>query len=307
MTTTYGTTPAGFVRKPLAEILASIEAKAQEAFEAVTPGVKVVQTPQSPLGQLNGMMASLITSVWEMGEGVYQSYDPDQAEGARLDQLGRIRLLNRVTDEIDVDFRQAITNAGRARIDIADIERAVKDVPGVTWARVFVNDTSSVDPVHCVDPHTVSVAVIGGDDAAVAAAIREYVVPGVETFGNTLASAVVEGICRPIMFVRPVMVPIRLRIKLSETADRQGCPPPSFGALRQSIADQLSGPMKLANGDDLTMHVLRLAASCKFPHVEIVSATAFIPPNSTTPQALPIDVDFFHMLTVAAENIEIAP
>lgn len=300
--TTYGTTPVGFVRKPLADILATIEEKAEVVF-----GAGVIQTPQSPLGQLNGLMASIITTAWEIAEATYQSYDPDQAEGARLEQLGRIRLLERITGEADADYRQAITNAGRARIDLADIERAVKDVNGVTWAKVFVNETAAVDE-HGIDPHSIAVAVIGGDDTEVAAAIRAYVVPGISSYGNRLANVVVDGYCRPVMFVRPNTLRTSLHVQIKRTTDRLGCPPPATGTLRTTIAAQFAGQMRLANGESLTMHGVRIAASCAFPNIEVLAAYAGLPP-SVDAIVLPYKPGFFDMLEISADDIfvEVVP
>lgn len=300
--TTYGTTPVGFVRKPLADILADIEEKAAVVF-----GAGVIQTPESPLGQLNGLMASIITTAWEIAEATYQSYDPDQAEGSRLEQLGRIRLLERITGEADADYRQAITNAGRARIDLADIERAVKDVNGVTWVKVFVNETATVDE-HGIDPHSIAVAVIGGDDTEVAAAIRAYVVPGISSYGNRLANVVADGYCRPVMFVRPNTLRTSLHVQIKRTTDRLGCPPPATGTLRTTIAAQFAGPMRLANGDALTMHGVRIAASCAFPNIEVLAAYAGLPP-SVDAIVLPYKPGFFEMLEISADDIvvEVVP
>ena len=300
--TTYGTTPVGFVRKPLADILASIEDKAAQVF-----GAGVIQTPESPLGQLNGLMASILTTAWEIAEATYQSYDPDQAEGARLEQLGRVRLLERISGETDISYRQAITNAGRARIDLADIERAVKDVDGVTWCKVFVNETNALD-VNGIDPHSIAVAVLGGDDLEVAAAIRAYVVPGVSSYGNTLANVVVDGYCRPVMFVRPTLLRAALHVQIRRTTDRLGCPPPAIGTLKTTIASQFAGAMRLVNGEALTLHGVRLAASCAFPNIEILAAYSGLPPSSDA-VPLPFKPGFFDMLTISADDIvvEVVP
>lgn len=296
--TTYGTTPVGFVRKPLADILADIEEKAAVVF-----GAGVIQTPESPLGQLNGLMASILTTAWEIAEATYQSYDPDQAEGARLEQLGRIRLLERISGEQDSDYRQAITNDGRARIDLADIERAVKNVDGVTWAKVFVNETGEID-ANGLEPHSISVAVIGGDDVEVATVIRAYIVPGVSSYGNTIANVVIDGYCRPVSFVRPVALRTSLYVQIRRTSDRLGCPPPATGTLKSTIASQFAGAMRLANGEPMTLHGIRLAASCTFPNIEILAAYAGLPP-STDALTLPFRPHFFEMLTVGVGDISI--
>ena len=296
--TTYGTTPVGFVRKPLADILADIEGKAAQVF-----GSGVIQTPESPLGQLNGLMASILTTAWEIAEATYQSYDPDQAEGARLEQLGRIRLLERISGETDIEFRQAITNAGRDRIDLADIERAEKDVDGVEWCKVFVNETRQID-ANGQDPNSIAVAVIGGDDDAVGAAIRAYVVPGVSSYGNTLANVIVDGYCRPVLLIRPVALRTSLYIQIRKTTDRLGCPPPATDTLRATIATQLAGPMRIANGEALSLHLVRVAASCAFPNVEIIAAYAGLPPSEDA-IPLPFMPSFFEMIEIASDDITV--
>lgn len=74
--TDYGVTSSGYVRKPLATILAELEAAMRTQF-----GAGVIQTAVSPLGQLNGLVADLLAEVDERNLDLYQSYDPDQAEG----------------------------------------------------------------------------------------------------------------------------------------------------------------------------------------------------------------------------------
>ncbi|WP_377838694.1 hypothetical protein [Bosea sp. UC22_33] len=116
----YGVDPSGFVLKRLPEILAEIE-----AANVATFGPGVIQTDQSPLGQLNGLHADIAASVWELALSVYQALDPDQAEGVNLDRIAKLRLLTRAPGESDIDFRNAITNAGRARIDMSDLSQAL--------------------------------------------------------------------------------------------------------------------------------------------------------------------------------------
>ena len=82
----YGVQSEGFVRKPLSIVLAEIESALITEF-----GPGFVQTPQTPMGQINGIFAEAVAKLWEHAEDIYQSYDPDQAEGTRLDTLGRLR------------------------------------------------------------------------------------------------------------------------------------------------------------------------------------------------------------------------
>jgi len=271
--TTYGVTPTGFVRKPLDQILADIEARAA-APDVFGPGV--IQTPESPLGQLNGLMASLATTAWEISEAVYQSLDINQAEGARLDMLGRLRLLARADGELDAAFRADITNAGRANVEISDLARAVRNTAGVTWSQVWINDRGFADE-NGQDAHTLCVAAIGGTDFDLAEVLMAYVVPGIGTHGNTPVQMVVDGFCRTVYLMRPVEVPIGFDIQIKAVPDKFGCSPPSNAQIASVIAAYFAGADRPANGVDMTVAMLNRIISCLFSNVEIVEATVSRP------------------------------
>ncbi len=84
----------------------------------------------------------------------------------RLDILAKLRLLERNADELDFDLRKAITNQGRARIDIQDLSRELSSIVGVTYSKVFVNDTTAINPD--VPTGAVVVAILGGDEIEIA-------------------------------------------------------------------------------------------------------------------------------------------
>lgn len=296
--TTYGVTPSGFARKPFAQILADLEA-ALAAPSRFGPGV--IQTPESPLGQINGALAEAISSLWELAEATYASIDPDQAEGARLDILARLRLLERADGEADATLRADVTNAGRARIDMSDMIRAIKAITGVTYAVAWVNDGDTTD-ANGVPPHSVSVAAMGGDDAAIASAIRAYVVPGVGSYGNTRVDVTIDGFCRALWFVRPAPVRVRLSLTVATQNDRNGCPPPSAVAMKTALVEELAASLR--NGDDVTLHRLNVALSCRFQNVEITAAQAAR--GDATLASLPLAIGFDEIATIAATDIAIA-
>lgn len=257
----YGVQPTGFIRKPLSVILAEMEALMITEF-----GPGLIQTAQSPMGQINGLMSNLIAQLWESAEDVYQSYDPDQAEGARLEILGRMRLLNRFGNETDESFRRAITNQGRARIDLQDLSRAVSGLDGVTYSQVFINDTGTLDEF-TLPLGTVVIAVLGGDDAEIAATARRFIVPGVTTWGNVRASTTVDGFCRSFDLLRPTLVPITLEIDIRTFNDRLGCPPPTPTSMRVALLENL----RLLNGDDVTYFRVRSVLESLFNTVEVLA------------------------------------
>lgn len=295
----YGTAPTGFVRKPLVQILAEIEENAKQVF-----GENVIQSPESPLGQLNRLCASLGTTLWETAEDTYQSYDPDQAEGVRLEQLGRIRLLERMTGETDSEYRGAITNQGRARIDIADIVRALSGVDGVTYAKVFINPGDNTD-ADGIPGHTVAAAVIGGDDEAVARALRPYITPGIDSYGNARADIDVDGYCRTVYFVRPVPVRLGLQLQARVTADRLGCPPPSAVAIGLTVSNALTGQTRPVNGQDIDLHLIRTAVTAAYPNVEIVAGTWTLLPDSAL-APLPAPIPFLSIAEIVPASVTVA-
>jgi len=80
--TVYGLTDAGFVAKTLQDIEASFVAQQRANIDPA------IDTSQFGLiGQLNGIMASEIAELWELGENLYDSMDPDQVSGDAQDQL----------------------------------------------------------------------------------------------------------------------------------------------------------------------------------------------------------------------------
>lgn len=82
---TYGVTPTGFVRPSLQEILEAIE-RDQRAL--ISEGLD--QSPESPLGQINGIKARQLSMAWEALETAYNGFDPDRAEDFLLTALGKL-------------------------------------------------------------------------------------------------------------------------------------------------------------------------------------------------------------------------
>lgn len=82
---TVGVTPAGFVRPTLDEALVAFGVRLAELL-----GIAVDTSVQSKIGQLAALVVSEQTgdgSVWELAEQVYDSFDPDKAEGEALDVI----------------------------------------------------------------------------------------------------------------------------------------------------------------------------------------------------------------------------
>ncbi|QIG73264.1 baseplate assembly protein J [Rhizobium phage RHph_N17] len=290
--TTYGVIPEGFNRKPLATALAEMQASLVTEF-----GPDVIQTPQSPLGQINGLMADLVTQLWELAEDIYQSYDPDQAEGTRLDTLGSIRLIARQVGESDASFRQAITNAGQARVDLQDIERAIAAIDGVTYYKVWVNDTGELD-ANGMPAGSVCIAVTGGDDSEIGAAIRQYVVPGVTVYGNTTVESLIDGYCRSFRVLRPIDVPVTLTVTINKFRDNAGCPPPSDAAIKSFLVSNIH----FLNGEDVTYYKIRSLLESQFANVEVLSIMGS---RDGLPESATVDIGFIERASLATNSVTV--
>lgn len=291
----YGIQPTGFVRKPLSVILAEIEAAMITEF-----GPDVIQTSQSPFGQLNGLFADLVNEVWEEAEDLYQSYDPDQAEGIRLDTLAKIRLLSR-GDDTDEQFRKAITNQDQARVDLQDVSRAIAGLDGVIFHQAFVNETGEIDN-YGLERGTMAVAVIGGNDEDIAKSLRRYVAPGINTYGNHVVTSNIDGYCRSMNIIRPNIIDIELELIVKSNSDRQGCPPPSPTAIIDSLINDWNSIR--INGLDITHFSLRSLIESRFPNIELIN---FIGRRNDIDQESnqKVDISFIEIGNLLSNNITV--
>lgn len=248
MSNVFGVTPTGFIRKPLDNIIADYDSSARSVF-----GQNVIVDPTSPLGQLLGLFALLHAQNWELAEDTYQSLDPDQAEGLRLDQVGRIRGVVRPMGESDATYRRRITNFGRADLHLRPLINAVAAVDDVQYVRVWENATSSTDS-NGIPAHSLVVAVIGGSNALVAEAIYNETVAGIGLGGNTLVE--IEdfgGHCRTIAIQRLTQVPIKIEMDV-RVRSFQGCVAPDTEAIAAKLEELLGfeADFGFVNGEDVT-------------------------------------------------------
>ncbi|MFB0493009.1 hypothetical protein ABIE45_005595 [Methylobacterium sp. OAE515] len=186
---------------------------------------------------------------------------------------------------------------------MADIERAAAGVPDVSWCKAYVAGRCST--VQGLPSRSVAIAAIGGADADIAAAVRPYVVPGIDLYGNTSVDLVVDGYCRNYQIVRPEMQQLALALNVRLLPDRQGCPPPSTVAIAETVAAGFSGPNRPVNGQDVSLHLLRTIVASTYPNVEIVSGTASLTSNGL-PVPLPYNILFLEMAAVDPGDVTVA-
>lgn len=91
---------------------------------------------------------------------------------------------------------------------------ALLAISGVSYVRVYENDTSVVD-ANGLPPHSVSAVVEGGDESVIAGVIQNKKSLGVSTFGTTDVTVSDEkGIQSVIHFFRPTEKPVFIAITL---------------------------------------------------------------------------------------------
>ena len=80
---TYGSTPAGFVVKPLSAILSDMQG---QVLSTIDPNYDL--TPQTPDGQMMGIYAASSAAIWELIQIAYNQINRQDTEGAGLDNVG---------------------------------------------------------------------------------------------------------------------------------------------------------------------------------------------------------------------------
>lgn len=96
MATVYGVTENGFVRKPIETIVESLNNRFKGEF-----GANFDVSPESPDGQVIGIVANEISDCWGEAENAFNGYRPGAMEGVGLDNIceltGTVRYVDRHT------------------------------------------------------------------------------------------------------------------------------------------------------------------------------------------------------------------
>lgn len=93
MATKYGVTENGFVRKPLSEIIASLNNRFVGKF-----GKTFDTSPESPDGQVIGIVADEIHTCWQQSEMAFNAYRPGATQGVGLDNICELTKTVRYVD-----------------------------------------------------------------------------------------------------------------------------------------------------------------------------------------------------------------
>ena len=167
-------------------------------------GIESELSASVPDYQLLSVFAKALDDVSALTLQAYNSRNPMYATGAALDLLLPQYGLTRQAGESDASCRARIRNAlaGRSAGSADALLAAVKNVPNVKDAKLYVNETDTTDAAG-IPAHSVAVVTRGGGTAAVAQAIYDKKAPGVGTYGTSTGNAVdAEGNTHLVHFSR---------------------------------------------------------------------------------------------------------
>jgi len=108
--TKYGVTSQGFVRKPLDVITTDLNSKFIATF-----GESFDTTPESPDGQVIGIISDKISELWGLAHGSYNAYRPGATEGIGLDNIVE---LNRVVRYVNTPTKVTCQLAGDSGLKV---------------------------------------------------------------------------------------------------------------------------------------------------------------------------------------------
>jgi len=124
MSDDFGISETGFNRKRLDELLSELNGAMQAIF-----GLNFNISPESPDGQINGVISESNANLWEIANEAYDAFNPSAATGITLSNLVQ---MNGITRLAATNSRASLTITGTANITIP------------SGSQVSTSDTGSV-------------------------------------------------------------------------------------------------------------------------------------------------------------------
>lgn len=291
----YGVQPTGFVRKPLERILKEIEAGMVETF-----GPDVIQTSESPQGQINGLFASAVSDLWGLGLEIYQSFDPDQAVQTRLTSIAKLRTLSRGGFN-DIELRKEINNIGVTRFNLKDIVQELQKIDGITYLQPFLNDDGDLTSEGLVNGD-VCIAIIGGDDTQLADKLMAVMPIGGTMYGNTtINTSPATGISQQFKLHRITEIDISLDLVISLVDDTFSLFQPDSQQIIEGLVQGWAEDR--INGRDVNHHTLRTIIESKYPAIKLDHFTATIGTGSAQAQDAAAVINFNQIASIISDNV----
>jgi len=182
-----GLTTTGFEAKSAAEILSDIETAQKAAL-----GADLDVSPEQPLGQINGVLASHHRELWELAAGVYAARDPRGSTGDALTGLALLTGTERKGAQKAI-APLAVTLAAGVTLPAGSIAGNASDPTRQFATLESVTNTGALSATLAVRAEQVTAATI-----PVTTTVTTIVTPvsgwtGVATTGAILSGAVAES------------------------------------------------------------------------------------------------------------------
>lgn len=104
--TDYGVTPAGFVLKPVSQIVTETNG---DILSNINPALDL--DAEEPLGQLVAIVAEKLYEVWALAQVAYNAFNRGDAEGPALDNIGAIIAVKREAQTASTVYCSAVFSA----------------------------------------------------------------------------------------------------------------------------------------------------------------------------------------------------
>ena len=258
-----GITDTGFEVETLESILSRVELK---QLADIRPDLDV--SPESPVGQLNAVFANEIAELWQLGQQLYDSGDPDKATGDALAGTsklsGTIRrgaTFTTVVAELDLDAGATIETgvdwaqvAGKPNDQWTPVSNYTASVSGPQPV-TFRSETTGPNPLS-VDTLTVITGSPAGwnsinnpDPAAIGIVpdsdqlLWERRAASLAATGSATALAIKSDV---LASDHDKIVSVEVFTNMSDDTDADGVPPHSFEVLVFDGVGQNADPNKIA-------------------------------------------------------------
>lgn len=136
----YGITDKGFSRKRLDLLLQELNSEVKAIF-----GENFNVSPESPDGQINGVVSESNANLWEIAEEAYNAFNPSLAKGNTLSNLVQINGITRIAAKASRALLTASGTAGTVIPQNSIVKTSDTEVEFLTEQQVTILSGGSVD------------------------------------------------------------------------------------------------------------------------------------------------------------------
>lgn len=179
------------------------------------------------------------------------------------------------------------------------IASALMTLNGVTSALVYENDSDTTDE-DGRPPHSIEAVVNGGEADEIGRAIWQKKSAGIDTYGSQSVSVNdSQGFSHTINFNRPLVVPVYLRITVTEYPE-EALPPNAQTMIIEAV---LNYGNSLTVGNDVILQRFMGAIYSSVPGIGYITVTAST--DGVTYSSTNISIDVRHVATFDATRVQV--